>query len=227
MRDATDITIILDRSGSMSSIKTDTIGGVNQFVSEQQKVAGECRLTLTQFDTQDPQEIVADAVLIADFKPLTDSTFLPRGGTPLYDAVGLAIVRTGERLSKISEADRPNKVIFVIVTDGEENSSREYTRSQVFDMVKVQTDQFNWQFAYIGTNHDALKAAASISISAANALAYGAHSRGVGASYAAVSANVAHARSFKGSADANALSFSDEQRKKAADVDTRTKNGTV
>lgn len=217
MKEATDITIILDRSGSMASIKADTIGGVNQFITDQQKIPGECCLTLVQFDSVNPQEVVLDASPIADAKLLTDATFQPRGNTPLYDAVGLGIVRCGERLSKTLESDRPNKVIFVIVTDGEENSSREYNRKRVFDLIDVQTTQFNWQFVYIGANHDALKAAAAINIPVMNAMNYAATGAGVQASYTATSANIGSARLVGGPMAKGTMAFSDEQRKKAAD----------
>lgn len=133
--DCTDITILLDRTGSMASAVTDTIGGFNTFLQGQKAEPGRCLLSLVQFDDIDPQEIIHDAKAIAEVPELTGETFVPRGRTPLLDALGKAIVRTGQRLAALPETDRPNKVIFVILTDGQENASREYTRPQVFDMI--------------------------------------------------------------------------------------------
>lgn len=176
--DATDITLILDRSGSMSAIADDIIGGVNSLLDEQKKTPGDCRFSLVQFDTQDPYEIVTDALPIGEVKPLSKDTFNPRGGTPLLDALGRGIVATGERLKAMPEDQRPGKVLFVIVTDGQENASREYKRERIMEMVREQTDVYKWTFVYIGANQDAIQEATSFGVSASNAMSYAYNSKG-------------------------------------------------
>jgi Mg-chelatase subunit ChlD len=216
MKDATDVTIILDRSGSMEAIKTDTIGGFNTFVEEQKKISGECRLTLVQFDSQAAQEVVFDNVPVANVTPLTVETFKPRANTPLYDAVGQAIVRTGERLKAIGDNDRPDKIIFVIITDGYENASHEYSQKKVLEMIEHQTAAYKWQFVYLGANQDALKVGALIGIGAAWAMNYAPTPDGTNAVYTNLSANVAQARSGPRASMSASLGWTDEQRKKAA-----------
>jgi len=131
----TDITVVLDRSGSMESIAGDVIGGLNTFVRAQAQVEGEACFTLVQFD--DHYEVVHAHVPVQDVPPLTDQTYVPRGSTALLDAIGRTIVATGARLAMMAEADRPQVVIFAVQTDGLENASREFTRQQVFDMIRT------------------------------------------------------------------------------------------
>jgi hypothetical protein len=126
MKDETDVTVILDRSGSMEAIQSDVIGGFNRFLRDQQHESGECRLTLVQFDDQ--YDVVYTARSIADAPRLMDHTFQPRGSTALLDAIGRTIDATGARLAALSESNRPDRVMLVIVTDGLENASTEYTR---------------------------------------------------------------------------------------------------
>src|SRR6185503_10786802 len=215
MKDATDITVILDRSGSMDMIKADTIGGFNQSLAEQQKEPGECSLTLIQFDTQNAQEYVCNAVPIADVKPLTELTFVPRAGTPLYDALGQAIVRTGERYAAMPEDQRPEKVLFIIITDGEENSSKEYDRAKVFAMVGEQEKTYGWHFIYIGANQDAMAVGASVGVRAMASMTYAPTPDAIHATYTSLSANVKSARiGARAQMGAN-LGWTDEQRKRA------------
>lgn len=188
----TDITIILDRSGSMSSVASDTIGGFNRFLDDQQKVPGEATLTLNQFDDQ--YERVLDAVQIKSAKPLNNSTFVPRGSTALYDAIGRSIEDTGKRLESKPEHERPSKVICVIITDGFENSSRKFTGSRISDMISEQRDKYQWEFVFLGANQDAIASAASIGINVANAMTYANNAQGVQSSYASLSRNLTQCR---------------------------------
>jgi len=112
-KDYTHITLILDRSGSMAEIQSDVVGGINSFLDGQRAVPGKCTLTLVQFDTQNPYEVLHDFRILGDVPPMKKEDFTPRGCTPLYDALGRGIVDLGERLSKISEVDRPEKVVFL------------------------------------------------------------------------------------------------------------------
>ena len=131
-----DITIVLDRSGSMSSVQADTIGGFNTFIKEQRKLPGECNVSLVQFDDQYEPQYAGKPVGDAPF--LDEKTFQPRGMTALLDAIGRTINETGKRLGAMDDDDRPSKVLFVILTDGGENSSKEFTRAKVFEMISHQ-----------------------------------------------------------------------------------------
>lgn len=188
----THIAMVLDRSGSMGPIASDTIGGVNTFLETQRKVPGECSATLVQFD--DVLEVLADGHRLADVKPLTSETYVPRNSTALYDAIGQTIVRTGDWLMRKPEAERPEKVIFAVITDGLENASREYTQAKVFDMIKHQRETYKWEFVFIGANQDALATGASIGVARSHSINYAANRKGTSHLYASMSANVADLR---------------------------------
>lgn len=177
-----DITVVLDRSGSMESIRQDTIGGFNRFLKEQQAVPGTCSFTLNQFD--DFFETVQDGVDIQKAKELTPSTFVPRGSTALLDAVGRTIMETGKRLDALADDQKPEKVIFLIVTDGGENASREYSALKVKAMTQHQIKKYDWQFVYLGANQDAFTTASAIGVSSANSANYAANGQSVAATYA-------------------------------------------
>ena len=205
--DYTHIAIVLDRSGSMASIANDTIGGFNQFVETQRKVPGQCTLSLTQFDSQSI-ETVHDVKPLFEVPLLNALSYQPRGATPLYDAIGQTINGTGKFLKNLPENARPAKVIFVILTDGLENASREYNRDQVFDMIRHQTDAYKWQFVYLGANQDAMAVGASIGIARANAMTYAANDVGTQSAFASVATNAVKYRT-----GANVcMSFSGEDR---------------
>lgn len=159
--DLTDITLIIDRSGSMDSIQSDAQGGINTFIEEQRKLPGEARLTIVEFD--DKYDVVYDGV---DIKGEINYKLVPRGGTALLDAVGKTINTVGERLSKMDEKDRPGLVVILIVTDGEENSSREFSREQIKNMIDHQTNVYKWQFTYIGSDISTFQEAGSIGLGA-------------------------------------------------------------
>lgn len=152
-KDLTEIAIILDESGSMSDCKNDTIGGVNEFLTTQQKIKGEANLTLIKFSNY--YKVINDCTPIANVTLLNSENYTPSASTSLLDAVGKTINTIGNRLSKTDESDRPEKVIMLIVTDGEENSSTEFTRKQISDMVKHQKDVYKWEFVFIGADIDA------------------------------------------------------------------------
>ncbi len=175
--DYTDVTIVLDRSGSMASVKDDTIGGFNQFVADQKKVPGMGKITLVRFDDQ--YESVFRDLPLASAPDLTTATFVPRGSTALLDAIGRTIIETGARLSAMAEADRPGKVVFVILTDGMENASRTFTLAKINEMIALQRDVYKWQFIFLGANQDAIATAAAMQIPAGQALTYAASGKGV------------------------------------------------
>ncbi len=204
--DYTHISLVLDRSGSMSTIRTDTIGGLNTFLKDQREVAGRVTVSMVQFDTE--YEVLYNGVELADVKDLTEDTFVPRGMTALLDASARMINETGDLLSAMGEDDRPSKVLFVMITDGHENSSKEFNLDQVKGMITKQTDDFNWEFVFLGANIDAVSVAGSYGIAASNAIKYGHNSGGTQAVYESLSSNVTNLR--RGAT--KSCSFTDEDR---------------
>ena len=194
MKDTTDITIILDRSGSMQAIRTDTIGGFNSFLEEQKKLPDKASLSLIQFDHE--YEPVYRGIDIQDAAKLTLETFVPRGNTALYDAVGRTIVKTGERLAKLPEAERPKRVLFLIITDGAENASREYSAAMLHSMITEQREKYAWEFVFLGANQDSFLNAQQIGVAlAANFVA---DAQGTHSLYSNVSGGTSDFRSGKG-----------------------------
>lgn len=165
--DLTDITLIVDRSGSMASCKDDAQGGINTFIEEQKNAEGNAIFSLVQFDTD--QEYVFDSVLIQD---VDKYELIPRGMTALLDAVGMAINKTGERLKNIPEEDRPGLVIIAVVTDGHENASKEFTKDRIKEMITEQTDKYKWQFTFLGANQDAFEEAGGMGFSSSSIADY-------------------------------------------------------
>ncbi len=167
---STFIAVVLDRSGSMECVRKDTIGGFNKLLEENQKLPGEARLMLVQFDDQ--YEVMYDGIIIKLAAPLTMETFVPRGWTALHDAVGKTIETMGKRLAGMKEAERPGRVIVVIITDGGENHSFSYTAERVKSMVEEQKSKYAWEFLFVGANQDAWLNAANIGILRDKALNY-------------------------------------------------------
>lgn len=189
----TDITVILDRSGSMVSVKKDTIGGFNQFLEDQKKTPGEATITLVQFDHE--YEVVYLRRSIADAPNLTDETYTPRGNTALFDAIGRTVNTLGETYSTMDETDRPEKVVLVIQTDGQENASREFTAAAVKEMIERQTKDYAWEVVYLGANQDAFAVGASLGIMRSHSMTYAGDSKGTADALLAVSANLCAYRS--------------------------------
>lgn len=188
----TDITIVLDRSGTMQSIRADMEGGLKTFLDEQAALPGECTVTLWQFD---------DVIEKLWSEPIAERPaihLVPRGTTALLDAWGRAMVDTGERLAAIPEADRPEHVVFVVITDGLENASKEWTHARVREMVAHQETTYSWTFVYLGANQDAVDVGAGLGLHAANASNYAPTTRGVTMAYAGLSNSVANLRGGKG-----------------------------
>jgi len=163
--DLCEIAVVLDRSGSMEQTKADAEGGFNQFIADQRKEQGRCNVSLMQFDTV--FETVYQGKPIAEVPKLD---LRPRGSTALLDAIGKTINTLGTCLAKTAERDRPGKVIVLIVTDGQENSSREFTYPKIDEMIRHQRDKYNWSFIFIGANQDAIATAVRMGIDASYAL---------------------------------------------------------
>lgn len=205
----TKLIAILDRSTSMHSIKSDIIGGYNAFLETQKnETIGKCDMSLYQFDTG--YETVYEDLNIADVPNLTDRTFVPRGMTSLYDAIGKTIENVGRKLSNTPEEDRPEKVLVLIITDGDENSSREFTQPIINEKIKHQTEKYNWNFAYIGSNQDAWKTGSSLGI--ANNLTYANNTVGVNAMFRSVSDSTTTYRASTASFSIDASAYTAQEK---------------
>jgi uncharacterized protein YegL len=157
----TEIGIVLDESGSMSVCKKDTIGGVNEFLQSQRKVKGDANVTLVKFS--DYYKIINDGTPIQHVAELNEDNYTPSNTTALLDAVGKTINNIGNHLSKMSENDRPSKVIILIITDGEENASHEFSKTKVTEMITHQKEKYSWEFIFIGADINAWGAEIGIS----------------------------------------------------------------
>ncbi len=196
MRNATDITVVLDRSGSMSNIARDMEGGFDSFVREQSASnADDCTISLVQFD--DKYETVYSGVPINRAPKLQ---LRPRGGTALYDAIGRTINSIGQRLANLAEWDRPSKVVVLIITDGYENSSHEFSSYNISEMVKHQTDKYNWAFIFLGANQNAVVSAKAMGIAPAMSMTYAANNMGTNNAFQSVTSNLCSYRSAPGAA---------------------------
>ncbi|ASN06978.1 vWA domain-containing protein [Virgibacillus necropolis] len=187
-KNLTEIIFLLDRSGSMSGLESDTIGGFNSLVRNQCELEGETILTAALFDDQ--YEILWNGVDANQVK-LTGEEYFVRGSTALLDAVGKTILDVGHRFSMTCEDRRPGKVLFVITTDGMENSSREFFHKKIKEMINHQEEKYGWEFIFIGANIDAAKEAGNVGISKENAYSFEASSVGVEAMYSMVNEEIA------------------------------------
>lgn len=195
MKDATEIVVVLDKSGSMGNIVDDTIGGFNNFLKEQQEQPGEANLTLAYFDTTYSIPIKGRAIKAVE--PLTRETYRPGGGTALLDAIGKAITETGARLADIPEFNRPSKVIVVVMTDGEENSSKEHTKAQIAEMIKHQEEKYDWAFLFLGAGMDSFHEARGLGVGQVHLKAanFAPSAQGIRSAYAGTSEAVSDYRS--------------------------------
>ena len=189
----TEIVFILDRSGSMGGLEADTIGGYNSLIEKQKKEEGEAYISTVLFD--DKVEILHDRVTLDAVKPMTDKEYYVRGCTSLLDAVGDAIHHIGNVHKYARDEDRPEKTLFIITTDGQENSSRKYSYERVQHMVKRQQERFGWEFLFLGANIDAVCEAGKFGIRADRAVNYECDSMGTEINYQVLSRAVSRVRS--------------------------------
>lgn len=192
-KNLTEMVFILDRSGSMQNLTSDTIGGFNSMIESQKGEEGNAFVTTILFD--DNYEVLHDHIDIQDIQPITNKEYYARGCTALLDAVGKTINSIGSRLSATPEDERPDKVIFVITTDGMENSSREFTKKIVKEMIEHQQDKYSWTFMFLGANIDAVGEAASLGINTDFAKTYTASSIGTQSVYTSMTKAMSCARS--------------------------------
>lgn len=188
----TEIVFILDRSGSMGGLETDTIGGYNALIEKQKKEQGEAYISTVLFD--DACEVLHDRVSLDKIRPMTDKDYYVRGCTALLDAVGGAIHHIGNVHKYAREEDKPEKTLFIITTDGQENSSRHYTYEKVKHMVERQKEKFGWEFLFLGANIDAVVEAGRFGIHASRATNYHCDSVGTEVNYQVLSEAVSRVR---------------------------------
>jgi hypothetical protein len=188
------IYFLLDRSGSMQSIASDVIGGFNAFLGEQQGDGGDAAMTLVQFDSRDPHEVLTASTAIKDVRPLTAATFRPRSGTPLYDAMGHIIADATIRREQLqAQKSAPEEIFVVTLTDGLENQSVEYSRDKIFELInKRQAD--GWTFVYLGANQDAYAAGGQIGYADGNIQNFAADAPGGAEVFANLSRSVVKRR---------------------------------
>ena len=204
----TEIVFILDRSGSMSGLEKDTIGGFNSTIEKQKQEEGEAFVSTVLFDTE--MDVLHDRVPLASVAPLTDKEYYARGCTALLDAIGGAIHHIGNVHKYAREEDRPEKTIFVITTDGYENASRKYTAERIKQMIERQKDKYGWEFIFLGANIDAIETARNFGISEDRAANYVNDGEGIKTMYMAecclmsdIRNNRANSRSWKRNVDAD------------------------
>ena len=166
----TEIVFILDKSGSMSGLESDTIGGYNSFLERQKKVEGEALVSTVLFS--DYNKVIHDRVELSKVEPLNDKQYTTDGCTALLDAIGGAIHHIGNVHKYARDEDRPEKTIFVITTDGQENSSREYSYEKIKKMIEKQQEKYGWEFIFLGANIDAIGEAGKLGIASNRAVRY-------------------------------------------------------
>lgn len=188
----TELVMILDRSGSMSGLESDTIGGFNSMIDKQKKEDGEAYVSVVLFD--DRTEVIYDRTPLSRIEPMTDKQYYVRGCTALLDAVGGAIHHIGNVHKYARDEDVPEKTIFVITTDGLENASRRYSYEKVRRMIENQKEKYNWEFIFLGANIDAAAEAARFGIHASRAARYEPDCEGTALNYSVVSKAVSAVR---------------------------------
>jgi len=179
--EVTELVMILDRSGSMSGLESDTIGGYNGMLKKQKKTEGEVLVSTVLFD--DEAEVLYDRIPLEKMPQMTGKEYYVRGCTALLDAVGGAIHHIKKVQKELPEADRPGKTIFVITTDGMENASHKYTYDKVKKMVEKRKDKDGWEFIFLGANIDAIEVAGRFGIDADRAANYNSDSEGTVLNY--------------------------------------------
>ena len=191
-KNLTELVMILDRSGSMGGLESDTIGGYNSMLKKQREEEGEVLVSTVLFD--DRSEVLYDRVPLEKMPQMTEKEYYVRGCTALLDAVGGAIHHIGNVHKYAREEDRPEKTIFVITTDGLENASREYSYGRVKKMVEQQKEKYGWEFLFLGANIDAIETAGRFGISADRAANYNSDREGTALNYEVLAETVCKMR---------------------------------
>ncbi len=192
-KDLTELVFILDRSGSMQGLESDTIGGFNSLLEKQKRQPGEALVSTVLFDSQ--SDVLHDRVKLSSVRPITDRDYFVRGCTALLDAVGGAIRHIGNIHKYSRPEDVPEHTLFVVITDGMENASHHYTARQVREMILRQKERYGWEFLFLGANIDAVETAGDLGIGADRAVNYRCDSAGTRLNYDVVSQAASAVRS--------------------------------
>ena len=198
-KNLTELVFILDRSGSMSGLERDTIGGFNSMIAKQKKQDGECIVSTVLFD--DECRVIHDRVSLENIKPMTEDDYFVGGCTALIDTIGGAIHHIGIVHKYARTEDVPENTIFIITTDGQENASHRYSSDKVKQMIERQKDKYGWEFLFIGANIDAVETAKRYGIDRNRAVNYNADAQGTSVLYETVSKAVCNVRASKCMAD--------------------------
>ena len=185
----TELVFILDRSGSMAGLENDTIGGFNSMLQKQREIDGECRITTVLFDNK--YTLLHDRIDIQAVSPMTDKQYYVRGSTALLDAIGRTINKMVSVQRNTAEDYRADKIMFVIITNGEENSSREYSADKVRRMIEHEKEKYGWEFIFLGANIDAVQTASRFGIDADRAVDYVPDATGTQLNFSAMAKTVA------------------------------------
>ena len=207
-KDLTELVFILDKSGSMSGLEEDTIGGFNSMIEKQKKEEGECLVSVVLFDHE--CEVLYDRVPIAEVPKMTSEEYFTRGNTALIDALGGAIHHISNVHKYAREEDVPEKTLFIITTDGMENSSRKYSYDNVKKMVEKKKEKNHWEFIFLGANIDAVSVANKFGVDRSRAVTYECDGAGTALNYKMMSKMVSCARACK-SAEAMGAAFDSDE----------------
>ncbi len=189
-----ELVFILDRSGSMSGLESDTIGGFNSMIHKQKKQEGQANITTVLFD--DRIEVIHDRFSLDIIKPLTEEDYYVRGCTSLLDAIGTTIHKIGNIQKYLPDEEKAEKVIFVITTDGLENSSKEYNYEMIKRMIERQKRKYGWEFMFLGANMDAVSEAKKFGIDDNRSVSFHNDSAGVKLNYKTLSNALCSMRSM-------------------------------
>jgi uncharacterized protein YegL len=192
-KEYTHISIVLDKSGSMLSCLNDTVGGFNSFLKAQKEVDGEATITLVQFN--ESYDIAIDMKPLSESSDLNNQSYRPHGNTALLDAIGKTINDVESKINDMDEDQQPEKVIFVIITDGEENASREFKHENVMEMINRHKEENKWEFVFIGANQDSIQTGSLIGVRAGSTLNYIQTPAGTKDMYASLTRGMANYRS--------------------------------
>ncbi|MBQ1441178.1 MAG: VWA domain-containing protein [Clostridia bacterium] len=217
----TELVFILDRSGSMAGLESDTIGGFNSLIEKQRRQDGECYVSVVLFDNE--SEVLYDRVKLADVRKMTEDDYTVRGCTALIDAIGGAIKHIGNIHKYARPDDVPEHTMFVITTDGMENASHRYSSDKVKQMVQRQKEKYGWEFLFIGANIDSVETAGHIGIDSHHSVNYHADSKGTAVLYETVSASIGNMRAGRELAKDWSSSINEDYENRQPDKNRRGK----
>lgn len=209
---ATELVFILDKSGSMAGLESDTIGGFNSMLQKQKALPGQCRITTVLFDNR--YELLHDRIDIRAVSPMTEKEYQVGGSTALLDAIGRTIQKLVSVQRNTAEEYRADNVMFVIITDGAENASREYSSDKVKAMIEHEKEKYNWEFVFLGANIDAVETAGRFGIAPDRAVDYVPDGAGTELNFQMMSEAVATFRETKVMPQAPLQAIREDQKKR-------------